>query len=126
MTNGLSRQSCSADGNARKVITAPEVPESVSGQGTTIDDREVETAVNAQKPRESGECQTTADNNSGDRQTGDNHINGTISSRRRQTRQTDNDTSNARDDNRAELFRGGGRSRKLRRHGGSYRPLGLV
>jgi len=86
------------------VIAAPEVPEPVSGQGTTTDDREVETAVNAQKPRESGECQTTAGGNSGDGQTGDNHINGTISSRRRQTRQTDNDTSNARDANRAELL----------------------
>jgi len=103
-TNGLSRQFCSTDDNVRKVMAAPEVPEPVSGQGTTTDDREVETAVNAQKPRESGECQTTAGSNSGDRQTGDNHINGTISSRRRLTRDTDIDTSNARDAKRAELL----------------------
>ena len=41
---------------------------------------------------------------SGDGQTVDNHVNSTVSSRRRQTRQTDNDTSNARDANRAKLL----------------------
>jgi len=43
-------------------------------------------------------------NDSGDGQAVDNHVNSTVSSRRRQTRQTDSDTSNARDANRAELL----------------------
>ena len=43
-------------------------------------------------------------NDSGDGQTVDNHVNSTVSSRRRQTRQTDSDTSNARDANRAKLL----------------------